>query len=252
MDIGSNSPEIHRLADIVTEYQLGVIRHLLARGVEAIQFGDDFGTQACMMLSPASWRRFFRPRYEMLMRPVREAGKRILFHTCGYGRPLLDDLAAMGVHAIWPQLNSYPEDDLERFCRESRVAIALHPDRGELMTHSTPADVRYAGRTPPRPLQRGRRRRMVLRRNRRRIPARQRALAHREHRPAARRDLTAGHRRHDEAAEPFPLRRSASLAVWMPSDSAGAGQFTSGRGSVRGAPSSTSIVRTHAVSCTYE
>ena len=65
-------------------------------------------------------------------------------HTCGYGRPLLDDLAAMGVHAIWPQLNSYPEGNLERFCRESRVAIALHPERGELMTRSTPADVRHA------------------------------------------------------------------------------------------------------------
>ena len=33
---------------------------------------------------------------------------------------------------------------LARFFRETRVAIALHPDRGDLMIRSKPADVRVA------------------------------------------------------------------------------------------------------------
>ncbi len=141
MDIVSDTPEIYRLADIITEYQLGTIEYLVARGVDAIQFGDDFGTQAAMMISPRAWSRFFRPRYELLMAPLRRAGVKIFFHTCGCGRPVLDELAGMGVDAIWPQLNAYGPGELARFCRESRIAVALHPDRGELMTRGTPAAV---------------------------------------------------------------------------------------------------------------
>jgi len=48
------------------------------------------------------------------------------------------------VHAIWPQLNAYDEGELARFCCETRIAIALHPDRGDLMISSKPADVRSA------------------------------------------------------------------------------------------------------------
>lgn len=144
MDIARGTPEIHCLADIITGHQLAIIRHLLERGVDAIQFGDDFGTQAAMMISPRAWREFFRPRYEALMRPVRDAGKRIFFHTCGYGWPLLEELAALGVDALWPQLNAYDEPELARFCRGSRMALALHPDRGELMTRGKPGDIRRA------------------------------------------------------------------------------------------------------------
>jgi len=146
MDIASGTPEIHRLADLITEHQLAVIHYLLRRGVDAVQFGDDFGARAAPLISPRVWRRFFRPRYELLMRPIREAGKRIFFHTCGYCRPLLDELAELGIDALWPQLNAYHEPELARFCRDARIALALHPDRGELMTRSKPDDVRAAVR----------------------------------------------------------------------------------------------------------
>jgi hypothetical protein len=144
MDIGSDTSEIHRLADMITAHQLAVVHHLLRRGVDAIQFGDDFGTQSAMMISPRAWRRFFLPRFEILMRPVRKAGRKIFFHTCGYGWPFLGDLAGLGVNAIWPQLNAYNLSELACFCRDTRTAIALHPDRGELMTRGTPQDVRCA------------------------------------------------------------------------------------------------------------
>lgn len=142
MDLGTDSTEIHRLADIITDYQSGVIRHLLKRGADAIQFGDDFGTQTSPIVSPKIWKRFFKPRYLRLMQPVHEAGKKVFFHTCGQGRMLFDDLAEMGVHAIWPQLNAYDTHDLARACRDLKMAIALHPERGRLMVSGTPEQVR--------------------------------------------------------------------------------------------------------------
>ena len=130
MDLATDGPEINRLADLITDYQLRTIHYLLARGVDAIQFGDDYATQSGMMMSLPTWRRFFKPRYERLMKPVHAAGKKIFFHTCGCGLKLLDDLADLRVHAIWPQMNAYPDGDLARFCRETRSPLPSTPTAG--------------------------------------------------------------------------------------------------------------------------
>lgn len=146
MDIASDTAEINRLADLITDYQLKRVHYLLARGVDAIQFGDDFSTQFDLMMSLATWRRFFKPRFARLMRPVHTAGKSIFFHTCGCGGRLLEDFADLGVHAIWPQIDVYDPADLARRCREAKIAIALHPNRGELMIRSSPEEVRLGVR----------------------------------------------------------------------------------------------------------
>jgi hypothetical protein len=142
MDIAGGSPEIERLADRLTEHHLLYIDYLLARGVDAVQFGDDFGTQKELMLSPKMWRRFFQPRYEAMIRKIKGAGAKVFFHSCGSLGALLEDIAALGTDAIWPQLNTYDVQRLARFCRSARLAIALHPDRGELMIRSSPEEVR--------------------------------------------------------------------------------------------------------------
>ena len=112
--------------------------------MDAIQFGDDFSTQTDLMMSLTTWRRFFKPRYEVLMKPIREAGKKIFFHTCGCGMKLLPELADLKVHAIWPQLDVYDHGELSRRCREARIAVALHPNRWDLMVRSTPHKVAAA------------------------------------------------------------------------------------------------------------
>ena len=144
MDIASDTPEAHLLADLIETYQAGYIRYLLRRGADAIQFGDDFGTQSSLMMDPRTWRHFFKPRYARLVRQVREAGKKVFFHTCGNATTLLPDFAELGLDAIWPQLNAYDEEELAAFCRSSKIAVALHPDRGGLMTAGGPEDVRRA------------------------------------------------------------------------------------------------------------
>jgi hypothetical protein len=144
MEIGTDEPEINRLADKIVEYHEARIAYWLERGIDAVQFGDDFGTQWALMLSPQTWRRFFRPRFERLMAPVHQAGKKVFFHLCGHNAGILDDLAGMGVHAIWPQLNAYPQGWLAKWSRDAKVAVAVHPDRGDLMARATPDDVRAA------------------------------------------------------------------------------------------------------------
>ena len=142
MDIATDAPEIHVLADAIMQQRMQEVKYLLARGVDAIQFADDFGTQTALLLSPDHWSRFFRPRYAELLRPVRAAGKKAFFHSCGMVWDLLDGFAELGFDAIWPQAYLYDAAALARRCRERRLAVAIHPDRANLMTSGTPGQVR--------------------------------------------------------------------------------------------------------------
>ena len=144
IDLETDAPEIHRLADHFLAFQLKQIDFLLARGVDAVQLADDFGTQEALLLSPKIWRRFFRPRYAEMIKPIKKAGKLVFFHSCGQVAGLLDDLAELGVNAIWPQLPLYDAGALAAACRRNRVACALQLDRSHLMTYGTPAQVREA------------------------------------------------------------------------------------------------------------
>lgn len=94
------------------------------------------------MASLPVWRRFFKPRYERLIAPIRAAGKDIHFHSCGYVADILPDLAELGVNSIWPQMLLYDLPTLAGKCRDLGMAIALHIDRSHLMTFGTPEEVR--------------------------------------------------------------------------------------------------------------
>lgn len=142
MDIYDDTPEINRLADMLFDLRGKQVEYALAMDADEVGFGDDYGTQEALILSLPVWRRFFKPRYEEIMRPIREAGKNIHFHSCGYIQPLLPDLAELGVTGIWPQLPVYDIAELRAECRDLGMAVALHPDRSHLMTNGTPDDVR--------------------------------------------------------------------------------------------------------------
>ncbi len=142
MDIAFDTKEINRLADIICDYMEAEIRRCIALGLDAIQFGDDHGTQNGLLMSRETWLRFFKPRYARLIAPIKKAGVKVLFHSCGNIAPLLPDLADLGVDAIWPQINLYDFDELACQCCDLHLAVAIHPERSHTMTYGTPDDVR--------------------------------------------------------------------------------------------------------------
>lgn len=142
MDIALDTPEINRIADIVCGVIAANARWGLALDADAIAFGSDFGTQTALIVSPQAWRRFFKPRLRALFEPVLRAGKRICFHSCGQISAILEDLREIGVDAIWPQLPLFDLRELSRICHDLRIAVQLHPDRGDLMQRGTPRQVR--------------------------------------------------------------------------------------------------------------
>lgn len=142
IDIAQDTPEINRLADRLMDYYRVMIDNALAVGCDGVGVGDDFGTQQGLLLSPKAWRRFFLPRYQALFEPVKRAGKRIFFHSCGKIDRILPDLREAGADTIWPQLPLFDHRTLARTCKDLGLVVQLHPDRGELMQRATPQQVR--------------------------------------------------------------------------------------------------------------
>jgi hypothetical protein len=142
MDLACDEARLHRLADVIVEFRLKEIRYYLEQGADAIQFADDFGTQEALLISPQTWRRFFRPRLARLIEPVRAAGAKAMYHSCGMVWDLLADLADVGFETIWPQVGLYDPEAFARRCRQLHLAVAIQPDRSHLMTSGSPEQVR--------------------------------------------------------------------------------------------------------------
>ena len=141
-DIALDEPEIHKIADMIIEDCAAQVRLAIATGADGISFGDDYGTERGLLMSPSMWRGFFKPRLRALFKPAVEAGLDVVFHSCGKVMPLLSDLREVGATAIWPQLPAYNMEELAARCRELGLAVAVHTDRANAMTSGKPGDVR--------------------------------------------------------------------------------------------------------------
>ncbi len=141
-DLMTDDPYLIQLLDRLTAYYEQQITALIRMGVDCIHFGDDFGTQENLIFSLDIFRTHFKPRYERLMKPIREAGIKISFHSCGMIRALLPELQELGVNALWPQLPLYDMETFAEELRERHIALAIHTDRANTMTYGTPDDVR--------------------------------------------------------------------------------------------------------------
>jgi len=77
---------------------------LAESGVDVLALADDVGMPGRMMIRPATWREFFRPRLSEIVRAARAARPdlRVLYHSDGHIEPILDDLVEIGVDAINP------------------------------------------------------------------------------------------------------------------------------------------------------
>jgi hypothetical protein len=141
-DIISGEDYINRLADIIMEHDAVLVKAAVDAGADGIAFGDDYGLEHGLIMSPELWRSFFKPRLASLFKPAIEAGMEIHFHSCGYVRDLLQDFAEIGVTSVWPQLPAYNMEDLAARCRSLGLAVAVHTDRARTMTFGKPDDVR--------------------------------------------------------------------------------------------------------------
>jgi uroporphyrinogen decarboxylase len=71
-------------------------------GMDGYHFGDDWGTQSGLIISPDMWRRLFKPRYREQFQHAHALGPHVWFHSCGNVGGILEDLHEIGVDVMNP------------------------------------------------------------------------------------------------------------------------------------------------------
>jgi uroporphyrinogen decarboxylase len=117
----------------------------LARaGVDLLALDDDVGMPGTMIISPATWRRFLKPRMAGIIQAARaiQPGLRVLYHSDGYFEPIVGDLIEIGVNAINPLQPDHM--DAARIRRQFGPRLVLWGTVGRQTTFSfaTPDEIR--------------------------------------------------------------------------------------------------------------
>jgi uroporphyrinogen decarboxylase len=92
------------LLDRITAIRSFEARRFAEAGVDLIKIGDDVGTQKAMLMSPAMYRRWFKPRHAAVIRAAREARPAIpvCYHSDGNCWDIIPDLIEIGVTVLNP------------------------------------------------------------------------------------------------------------------------------------------------------
>jgi uroporphyrinogen decarboxylase len=92
------------LLDIPYQYHMAVAKRLVKMGVDMIWLGDDIGGQKHMLISPAHWRKFLRPRLASIISELKEINPQIkvAYHSDGAMEPVIPDLIEIGLDVLNP------------------------------------------------------------------------------------------------------------------------------------------------------
>lgn len=104
LDMAAESEEADILLDRLCEFTTAVAVEAVRLGADWIWLGDDMGTQISMLMSPAMWRTYFRPRMKKIIDAVRavKPDMIIAYHSCGSIAPIIGELADIGINVLNP------------------------------------------------------------------------------------------------------------------------------------------------------
>lgn len=104
LDMEERPSWAHELLDRLTSLASGNGDILARAGIDILCLGDDVGMPGTMMMSPALWRRYFRPGMNAIIESARRINSdiQVVYHSDGCIEPILPDLVELGVNAINP------------------------------------------------------------------------------------------------------------------------------------------------------
>ena len=104
IDMMMESEYVVPLFEACAEFQTQIGLRLIEKGVDAIWFGDDFGTQQSLIMAPETFRKQLKPIYTRMIQRFKEARPDIIpiLHCDGAVSLLLDDIREIGFEVFNP------------------------------------------------------------------------------------------------------------------------------------------------------
>jgi uroporphyrinogen decarboxylase len=92
------------ILDIPYKFHLTAAKKLVEMGVDMIWTGDDVGAQERMLFSPATWRKFFKPRMAHFIAECKAINPevKVAYHSDGNIYPIIPELIEIGLDVLNP------------------------------------------------------------------------------------------------------------------------------------------------------
>lgn len=144
MDFVDRPTWVEELLDRICEIQVRLARRFVELGVDGGYFGDDYGAQRGLLISPRLWRQLIKPRLARMFAVFRDAGLPVLLHSDGDIWPILPDLVDIGVsclNPVQPEVLAHP-----KLYREFGHCLSFYGgiSTQEVLPNASPEAVRQA------------------------------------------------------------------------------------------------------------
>ena len=141
-------PEVIRaIIDHVVDYEVEATRRFFQAAdglLDIAYFGNDFGTQRGMFISPRMWNEFIRQPLKRYFDASHDFGCKVMNHSCGAIRDIIPSLIADGVDILDPIQVAANGMDLAGLVRDFGDAVTFHGgvDTQRTLPFASAADVR--------------------------------------------------------------------------------------------------------------
>ena len=143
----TNPEVVHAVTAHVCEFYLEANRRFFALAKDLIDgyfFGNDFGTQLDLIISPGHFEEFVLPWFRKFTDQAHAQGFQVILHSCGSIYRVIPRLIEAGVNCLHPLQARAKNMDAERLSREfgGKIAFLGGVDTQQLLIHATPNEVK--------------------------------------------------------------------------------------------------------------
>lgn len=94
---------VDALLDAICDWNVACVERAVREfPIDAVHFGDDWGSQRGLLMSPEMWRRFLKPRLARQYGAAKAAGTFVTIHSCGKVQEVFPDLIEIGLDGFNP------------------------------------------------------------------------------------------------------------------------------------------------------
>lgn len=112
--------------------------------LDAAFFGNDFGSQLDLLISPKAFNRFVLPYFKKLIEQMKSYNLKVILHSCGSIRKVIPQLIDAGVDALHPLQAKAVGMDAESLAKEYKNDLIFMGgvDTQELLPFGTPQQIK--------------------------------------------------------------------------------------------------------------
>lgn len=88
---------VEELFENILQYNMKIIETAIKYDIDGFYFGDDYGQQSGLIMSPGIWQKFIKPGLAKMFDRVKRSGKVVALHSCGNISEIMGDLIDIGL-----------------------------------------------------------------------------------------------------------------------------------------------------------